>query len=65
MENYIELRDYIKSSKAMWGAYQLISEVDTRWVNTRVKLVLRFVKVTWDQFVEHFRKRWLTQLFFD
>ncbi|XP_059066263.1 uncharacterized protein LOC131857594 [Cryptomeria japonica] len=62
---YFELRNMSNETKAVWVAYQLTGEVATWWDNEKSKKKLQPGDITWELFLQSFRKRWRPQLFFD
>ncbi|XP_057825954.2 uncharacterized protein LOC131037781 [Cryptomeria japonica] len=65
MEKYFGLRNMSNETKVVWAAYQLTREVATWWDNEKSERKLQPGDVTWELFLQSFRKRWLLQLFFD
>ncbi|XP_057856841.1 uncharacterized protein LOC131066159 [Cryptomeria japonica] len=65
MEKYFEFRNMSNETKAVWAAYQLTGEVATWWDNEKYDRKLQPSDITWELFLQSFRKRWLPQLFFD
>lgn len=65
MKKYFELRNMSIKTKAIWAAYQLIGEVATWWDNEKFEKKLQPGDITWELFLQSFRKRWLPRLFFD
>lgn len=63
MEKYFELRHFGETTKALWGSYQLVGEAASWWTNVKEQNKYTKEDITWKQFVEHFRKRWLPQFF--
>ncbi|XP_059075316.1 uncharacterized protein LOC131875260 [Cryptomeria japonica] len=65
MEKYFGLRNMSNETKAVWASYQLSGEAVTWWDNEKSKRKLKPRDITWELFLQSFRKRWLPQLFFD
>ncbi|XP_057835020.1 uncharacterized protein LOC131045453 [Cryptomeria japonica] len=65
MGKYFELHNMSNETKAVWVAYQLTGEPATWWDNEKSKKKLQPGDITWEIFLQSFRKRRLPQLFFD
>lgn len=65
MEIYFRLRNLSNHTKAMWDTYQLSREATTCWDNEKIERNLQLAKITWELFLQYFRKRWLLKLFFN
>ncbi|XP_059064910.1 uncharacterized protein LOC131856961 [Cryptomeria japonica] len=65
MEKYFGLRNMSNETKAVWVAYQLSGEAATWWDNEKSERKLQPRDITWELFLQSFRKRWLPHLFFD
>ncbi|XP_057823210.2 uncharacterized protein LOC131035516 [Cryptomeria japonica] len=64
MEKYFELCNMSNETKVAWVSYQLIGEAAIWWDNEKFEN-LHHGDITWEIFMQSFRKRWLPQLFFD
>ena len=65
MEKYFLVQNYIGKSQAIWATFQLMVEVGTWWENVMTEKKFQHGEVTWEEFLQHFRKRWLPQLYND
>ncbi|XP_057824996.2 uncharacterized protein LOC131036985 [Cryptomeria japonica] len=65
MEKYFGLHNMSNETKVVWVAYQLSGEAATWWENEKSERKLQPREITWDLFLQSFKKRWLPQLFFD
>ena len=65
MEQYFEIRNFLETSKVVWGICHFTREATTWWGNTKVELNIKTTKITREKFVTIFRYRWLPQTFYD
>ncbi|XP_059064261.1 uncharacterized protein LOC131856486 [Cryptomeria japonica] len=65
MEKYFGLCNMSNKTKVVWAAYQLSGEAATWWDSEKFERKLQPRDITWELFLQSFRKRWLPQLIFD
>ena len=59
MEKYFLVWNYTWRSRAVWATYQLMGEVATWWENVMAENKIYHGEVTWEEFLQLFRKWWL------
>ncbi|XP_059066182.1 uncharacterized protein LOC131857534 [Cryptomeria japonica] len=59
MEKYFELHNMSNKTKAVWVAYHLTGEAATWWDNEKFEKKLQPGDITWELFLQSFKKRWL------
>lgn len=59
MEKYFGLRNMSNETKVVWAAYQLSGKAATWWDNEKSERKLQPREITWDLYLQSFKKRWL------
>ena len=65
MEKYFLVWNYTRKSRAIWATFKLMGEVGTWWENVMTEKRFQHGEVTWEEFIQHFCKWWLPQLYYD